>query len=234
MWNRRRSIQTSGALRYSTDRHSHILHGVDDGISSPQESLEALAFEEAMGVRKVWCTPHIMEEVPNGTQQLKDRFEQLKAIYHGPVEMDLAAEYMIDRLFLERLNKGDILTMEENMVLVETSSAGAPYGFEEILAHLLTVGYRPLLAHPERYAYLRMPDCKRIRKMGVLFQLNIASLTGIYGKEARIRAESFLKEGMYFAYGSDCHSAEAMKHQYSEKEISRDVIRRISTLEDNI
>ena len=175
-----------------------------------------------------------MEEVPNGTQQLKDRFEQLKAIYHGPVEMDLAAEYMIDRLFLERLNKGDILTMEENMVLVETSSAGAPYGFEEILAHLLTVGYRPLLAHPERYAYLRMPDCKRIRKMGVLFQLNIASLTGIYGKEARIRAESFLKEGMYFAYGSDCHSAEAMKHQYSEKEISRDVIRRISTLEDNI
>ena len=84
LFSSKRSLQESGILNGSTDRHSHILYGVDDGIKTPEDSLAALAFEESLGVREVWCTPHIMEDVPNTTEALKSRFEELCGIYNGP------------------------------------------------------------------------------------------------------------------------------------------------------
>lgn len=234
IWIRKRSICDSGVLRGSKDMHSHILYGVDDGIADADESLAALAYEEYTGISEVWCTPHIMEEVPNETAALEDRFSQLQDLYKGPIILHLAAEYMLDNLFLKRLRHGDILKMSNDVILVETSTAGAPYRFDSILADIMSEGFHPLLAHPERYTFLKMIDYLRLREMGVLFQLNIGSLTGFYGKEVRVRAETLLMEKMYCAYGSDCHSVKRMEFQYSEARLSADVLRRISLIDDNI
>lgn len=229
----RRSLIESGVLRGSRDLHSHILHGVDDGIATARESLEALAFEESAGVKEVWCTPHIMEEVPNETAMLKQRFAQLQDLYTGAAGLHLGAEYMLDSLFLERLKKGDILTISDEIILVEASSAGAPQEFEKILAGVMSDGFRPMLAHPERYGFLKQKEYRRLHEMGVLFQLNIASLTGFYGRQVTTRAESLLKEGLYSAYGSDCHSLPAMKFQYTAGRLSADILRRIALLNAN-
>ena len=234
IWTRRQSLRDSGALRGSRDLHSHILYGVDDGIKEAEESLAALAYEEDLGVREVWCTPHIMEGVPNDTSELRARFAELQNIYNGPTSLHLAAEYMLDNLFLKRLHYGDILTLSDDMVLVEVSAAGAPYGFEGMMRDLMSEGFRPLLAHPERYGFMKEEEYLRLREMGVLFQLNIASLTGYYGKDVRIRAESLLKKGLYYGYGSDCHSVRAMLFQYSESRLSADILRRIALLDENI
>ena len=59
----------------SVDAHSHILFGVDDGASHREDALAMLEYEETLGVREVWCTPHIMEDVPNTTEELQKRFE---------------------------------------------------------------------------------------------------------------------------------------------------------------
>ena len=79
----RKSLQGSGVLKGAADHHSHILWGVDDGIKTPEDSLSVLAYEESLGVTYVWCTPHIMEDVPNTTEALKARFAELEDMYKG-------------------------------------------------------------------------------------------------------------------------------------------------------
>lgn len=227
---RRRTLQESGSLRGGTDRHSHILYGVDDGIGTASEALSALTYAEILGIGDLWCTPHIMEDVPNGTEMLQTRFEELCGLYPGPVRLHLAAEYMLDSLFVERFRRRDLLVMEDDMLLVETSCLSEPYDFQGLLATLMSAGYRPLLAHPERYIYMKMNEYALLRKMGVLFQLNLPSLTGYYGKEVRSRAEELLTKGMYFAYGSDCHSVGTLRHQYGDALLSRDVLRRVAVI----
>ena len=230
LFSSKRSLQESGILNGSTDRHSHILYGVDDGIKTPEESLAALAFEESLGVREVWCTPHIMEDVPNTTEALKSRFEELCGIYNGPIKLHLAAEYMIDILWEERLEAGDLLLMEDDMLLMETSTVTPPFDLKGSLSSAMSAGYRPLFAHPERCRFLEVKDCEELVKMGVRLQLNIASLTGYYGQTAKVKAEALLKKDMYFAYGSDCHRVRTINEQYFRPELSKEIIQKLNIL----
>lgn len=230
LFNQKRSLIESGVLKGSTDRHSHILFGVDDGISIPEDSLEVLKFQESLGVSEVWCTPHIMEDVPNTTEFLKARFEELKSMYTGPIKLHLAAEYMIDTIFESRLEAGDLLTMEDDTLLMETSTIAPPYDLKGSLRDAMSKGYRPLFAHPERCRFLEVADCDELVEMGVRLQLNIASLTGYYGQSCRAKAEILLNKGIYSAYGSDCHRVKAIKEQYSRKEISKEMMKHLSQL----
>lgn len=191
----------------ATDCHSHILPGVDDGVSDLETSLNILAAYEKLQIREVWCTPHVMEDIPNTTEGLKARFAELQAAYKGPVKLNLAAEYMMDGLFQERLEKDDLLTHghEGNALLVETSYYTPPMDLNGILESIKRKGYYPILAHPERYLYMKMTDYEPLKKMGLRFQLNVASLTGGYGEDAVKKAQKLLKEGAYNYIGSDIH-----------------------------
>lgn len=226
----KRSIADSGVLTGSTDRHSHILYGVDDGIKTLEDSLAVLAFVESLGVKEVWCTPHIMEDVPNTTESLRERFEELCSHYTGSIKLCLAAEYMIDTVFEKRLEAGDLLTMEDNMLLMETSTIAPPYDLKGSLKDAMSAGYRPLFAHPERCRFLEVKDCEELAEMGVRLQLNIASLTGYYGQSTRVKAETLLKKGLYFAYGSDCHRVGTIKEQYNRPELKKDIIQKLKNI----
>ena len=125
-FNSRKSLAESGLLKGSTDNHSHILYGVDDGVKTLEESLQILSFMETSGVKHIWLTPHVMEDVPNTTEFLRTRFEELKSAYHGGLELSLASENMIDSLFMERLKNKDFLLHEGNRLLVETSTWSGP------------------------------------------------------------------------------------------------------------
>ena len=98
MWpfSKKTTIAASGILQGATDHHSHILPGVDDGMETIDEALRILATYEALGIKHLWLTPHIMEDIPNTPQMLTARFEELKAAYKGNIKLHLAAEYMID------------------------------------------------------------------------------------------------------------------------------------------
>ena len=214
------SLLSSDVLKGMSDRHSHILYGVDDGVKTLEEALDILKYEEAAGIKEVWCTPHVMEDVPNTTETLKARFGQLKSIYDGPIVLNLAAEYMLDNLFEERLEAHDLLTMEDDIVLVEASTIAAPYDFKGTLGRIMSEGYRPLLAHPERYRYLSEKDYETFKEMGVGFQLNLASLPGYYGESTARKAEWILRKGWYMTIGSDCHRFRSIKEQFERQAIS--------------
>lgn len=208
---KRISLQDSGIFSGFTDWHSHILPGVDDGMRTMGESLEILRLYEKMGVRSVWLTPHIMEDIPNTTAHLRERFAELQASYSGSVELHLAAENMLDGLFEERLEKNDLLPLGENgdHLLVETSYFNPPMDLFGTLERIKVKGYYPVLAHPERYGYMEKEEYQMLKKFGIEFQLNLFSLVGIYGKSIQRKAEWLLKNSMIAYWGSDVHHMEA-------------------------
>ena len=225
---RKQSLLQSGVLQGATDRHSHILYGVDDGAKTLEDALAVLAYDEEIGISEVWCTPHIMEDVPNTTEALKQRFAELQASYTGPVKLHLAAEYMLDTLFEERFNAGDLLTMEDDTLLVETSTWNPPADMTGTLRKIQKAGYRPLLAHPERYRYLTDAGYERLHKMGIHFQLNLGSLVGYYGETAMRKAHELLEKGWYSEIGSDCHRLATIKEQYNREVLQKECIKHLS------
>jgi len=210
MWPFRKkySLAGSGIFAGFTDWHSHILPEVDDGVRTMEEALDILARYEKLGVKTVWMTPHIMEDVPNTTAHLKARFAELKAAYSGTVDLHLAAEYMLDNLFRERLAAGDLLPLGEkaDCLLVETSYCGPPVNLETMLQDIRSAGYHPVLAHPERYLYTVEGDYAKWRTDRVRFQVNLLSLTGFYGEEVKKRARKILARGWADRWGTDIHS----------------------------
>ena len=215
MWFRKRqTLEESGFFRGFTDWHCHILPGVDDGVQTMDEALQILAEYERLGVKEVWLTPHIMEDIPNTTEKLRERFAELKASYQGSVMLHLASENMLDNLFEERLEKNDLLPIGKDgkHLLVETSYFNPPMGLNNILLRIKAKGYYPVLAHPERYLYMNENDYQRLKSMNVQFQLNQFSLFGLYGKEPQKRAKALQKLKMYDYIGSDLHTLKVLNN----------------------
>lgn len=230
LFNRRRSVLDYGLLKGAVDNHSHILYGLDDGVRTQEDSLAILDFLESHGLAEVWFTPHVMEDVPNTTEEIQARFEELKSVYRGNLRLHLAAEYMIDILFEKRLAARDLLYHGEDTVLVETSAVAPPINLWEVLESMLKAGIRPLIAHPERYRYMDQDDYDRLHEMGCLLQLNLPSVVGFYGEGVRIRALDLLDKGYYSMMGSDCHRYRAIKGQYLAKELKKDTAGKLALL----
>lgn len=213
------SIEESGMLSGLTDWHSHVLPGVDDGIKTLDESLEVLRHFDEKGVDTLWLTPHIMEDYPNSTEKLRSRFEELKNAWDGKLKLRLGSENMLDSLFEERLAAGDLLPIGENAdhLLVETSYFSAPMGFDGMIDSIMSAGYYPLLAHPERYTYMDEDEYRRLREKGVKMQLNYVSLVGGYGETSRKKSIWLLKNGFIDVVGSDVHRLASNKSLIAQK-----------------
>lgn len=199
------------------DIHNHILPGIDDGAATVEDSLDLLSHFEKLGITKFIATPHVMNDYyPNSPQtiytalmKLQQRLSEEGKDY---IQIKAAAEYMMDQTFLELLEKENLLCLQENLVLVEMSYFQAPINLNEILFHLQTQQYKPVLAHPERYAYFHsktLTKYKDLKSRGCLFQLNALSLVGHYGKNMRGISFRLLEEGMIDVLGTDTHQ---MRH----------------------
>ena len=226
----KKTIEVSGLLRGATDNHSHILWGLDDGVKTKEDTLAILDLYEHLGLKTLWLTPHTMEDVPNTTEGLKARFAELQAIYNGPLELRLASEYMIDTLFEQRLDARDLLTHGHDTVLVETSTWAPPIDLWEILERMMSYGYRPLIAHPERYRYMTIKDYERLRTMGTVLQLNLPSILGAYGEEVQVKAQMLLDKGFYTMVGSDCHRFRAIQKQYADIKLKESTLAQLKDL----
>lgn len=195
-----------------TDIHSHLLPGIDDGSPDIDTSVELLKGLKALGFKKVVTTPHVLWEVyPNTAEAIYTKKEAVKkAIAEAGIELEFsaAAEYFIDEQFqLALKEKQALLTIANNIVLVEFSMITAPMDLLDVLFEMQLQGYQPLIAHPERYIYLqnRKAFFNELKAGGCLFQLNLLSLTPHYGTSVQALAEYLLKHDMYDYAGTDLH-----------------------------
>jgi len=194
------------------DLHSHLIPGIDDGSQSMEESLLILKGMEALGYLKVITTPHIMLDVYRNTPQIiTDGLKSLReaAKKEGlTIEIEAAAEYYLDDGFESLLQQGKILTVKEEYLLFETSYFAKPIQLEEMIFMISSSGYKPLMAHPERYRYVKDPlkEYGRFKEFGVLFQVDLNSFGGHYGRDAKEKVNFLSKEGMIDFLGSDIHN----------------------------
>src|SRR5688500_847079 len=204
-----------------TDMHSHLIPGIDDGVPDIKSALHLIKGMVDLGYKKLITTPHIMwdmykntkEDILNGFETLQIAVEEEKI----NVEIVAAAEYFLDDYVKNLLKKSDpLLTIGQNMVLVEFSLAHEPMDLRAILFEMQLQGYQPVIAHPERYIY---PEKGRVfldelKDSGYLLQLNILSLVGIYGKEPQKNAQWLTAKQYYDFAGTDIHNLRQLDALY--------------------
>lgn len=230
---KKKNIQHTTLLNGMTDLHCHLLYGVDDGFETEEEALEMLSFFRQTGVQRVYLTPHVSDEYPGNTPTfLQARYEQLARVAPLGIELRLAAEYMLDAGFRERMAAG-LLTFPGRRVLVETSYMAAPINYLDLLYDLLLEGYTPVIAHPERYMYMTDVDYYLLKCKGYKFQLNLFSLCNHYGQGVQTKARALLNRGAYDYVGSDCHDIDCYKAGLKQLSLSCSEQKKLQRLLDN-
>lgn len=197
-----------------TDMHSHLIPGIDDGSKSMEESVDMVKRLAGYGLKKIITTPHIMSEYYRNTPEIiKMGLEDLqKAIKQEGLEIEIeaAAEYYMDEIFLEKVKDGEkMLTFGDNFILVETGFINKPQMLLDTIFHLEMAGYKPILAHPERYQYLIMDKKlqEELFERKLLLQVNLLSLTGFYSKQVKDFGETLVEKGVVALLGTDCHNS---------------------------
>jgi len=196
----------------NADMHSHLLPGIDDGAEDMENSLELIKGMRKLGYKKLITTPHVLWDMYKNTHEvIHEKLAQVKEAVKNEgidVEIHAAAEYFLDEHVEELLrNKVPLLTIKDNMVLTEFSMAFPSMNVKEMLFEMEMQGYQPIIAHPERYTYLeRNKDFYReLKDIGCLFQLNILSLGGHYGRSVTELSHYLLKNNYYSLLGTDLH-----------------------------
>lgn len=194
------------------DIHSHLLPGIDDGAKDMDTSIALLLKMASYGIKNFITTPHVLGNVyPNSSEVIRQQLAAVKKELEKReikgISIQAAAEYMLDGEFSALLDQKDILVLKDNYILVEMSYFSAPINLYELLFEIQLKGYKPVLAHPERYNFYHT-DFKsyyKLKQAGCLFQLNLLSLTDQYGKGVQKTSEKLLKENLYDFVGTDTH-----------------------------
>lgn len=198
----------------TADMHSHLLPAIDDGVQSYEESISIIKKFVEMGYKKLITTPHVMGDFYRNTPEtIMDRLDKLNDIVNElqlPITIEAAAEYYLDESFMERLHKKEKLLSfgSKKYVLFETSYMNASPFLNQAVFMMQSQGYKPVLAHPERYIYVFESQEKlfEIFEKGCLFQTNISALNGYYSRPSKMIAEKLIDNKMIAFLGSDCHN----------------------------
>lgn len=208
-----------------TDIHNHLLPGIDDGSKSIEDTHELITSLSEIGFSEFITTPHIIEGLWENTEDgiietYNDTVFQLNEL-QSIAPKRTAAEYLMDYRFHQYVkNKKPLLTLKDDYVLVEMSYYNPPVQLYDIIFDIQLAGYKPILAHPERYLFYEnnYAEFSKLKKAGCLFQLNLLSVVGHYGKGIAETADKLLKDGMIDFTGSDVHNSHHIKS--FEKEIT--------------
>ena len=211
----RRKIEPRPMFQFlGTDMHCHLVPGVDDGSKCIEETLECLQTLQAVGYSKVIITPHFQyPRFNNDEEDIKRRYEEVKRqAKEASLGIELAGiggEYRIDTGFAPRLENPRFLQVAGKYVLVEFSLHQQMMGCDEMIFDMQMKGYEVILAHPERYPYLNVHGerMEQLKNQGVYFQVNVLSLGGFYGEEAKKRAQQLIEKGWVEFLGTDTHNS---------------------------
>ncbi|HLX90543.1 MAG TPA: CpsB/CapC family capsule biosynthesis tyrosine phosphatase [Puia sp.] len=195
-----------------TDMHSHLIPGIDDGVPDLDTALELVSGMMNLGYRKIITTPHVMWDlykntndiIQSGWESVKNEIDRRRMA----IDFYAAAEYFVDDHFDTMVEQDQpLLTLKENLVLVEFSFVQEPIELKKIIFRLQIKGYQPVIAHPERYLYFGANRSwyDEMKNAGCLFQVNLLSLAGYYGKGPFELAEYLAKKKYIDLLGSDLH-----------------------------
>jgi len=197
------------------DLHTHIIPNVDDGATSFDDALKMLNLEIENNVDTVVLTPHYFLSSYSKTNWdlIIKNYKKLKSLAKDlPIKLMLGAEVYYSQLIYEALKQGKVPTINKSKyLLIEFSLTGAYFNIEEVLYNIQCLGYKPILAHPERYLYLPISSIENMHNSGILIQMNTSSILKDFGTEIYRRARKMLKLNCVDILSSDAHSLNVRK-----------------------
>jgi tyrosine-protein phosphatase YwqE len=198
--------------------HSHLLPGLDDGVSTMEEAEQIILHFIELGYSRIITTPHVMSDAyrntPAGIQQKLEELRGYLLQKKIDIKVSAAAEYYLDESLFKMVETDQpLLTFGEKYLLFETNFITEPFNLKEFIFLATTKGYKLILAHPERYLYLQnnLEKVQDLLDRGVLMQINISSLTGYYSRPVQQMAFKLIDRGMIHWLGSDCHHLQHAK-----------------------
>jgi tyrosine-protein phosphatase YwqE len=199
------------------DIHSHLIYGIDDGAKTIEDTKHIISSMQSLGFEQAIATPHttplVWENTREGILDQYQRVQEQLPQEAKAIELRVASEYLMDESLLPRIENKELLTLKDNYVLVEMSYMNPPIQLMDILFQLKSSGYDIVLAHPERYNFYHQNTAmyKKLKKAGCLFQMNLLSVTGYYGKHVLEAANYLLQQGLIDFVGSDIHHEKHIK-----------------------
>ncbi len=221
------------------DFHSHLLYGIDDGAKTFEDTMFLTRSLMDFGITEFITTPHIIHHVwENNPEIINNRTDDVLDLFKQNninIPFRSAAEYLMDDHFVKTFQSEKLLTLKDNYVLVEMSYINAPIQLYDILFDLQVAGYKPVLAHPERYMFYhkRFEEYQKLKKAGCQFQLNLLSLVGYYGKPVFETAKKLLAGGYIDFVSSDTHHKKHIE-AYQAKVDIKDLIPIKEAIQNNL
>lgn len=207
--NRNSDLRTFDLSTLGVDMHSHVLPGIDDGAQTLEESVILVQAMMNLGIKKIIATPHIMVDYYRNTPEtIGDALKLLKTQLHKQyieIEIEAAGEHLLDEGFEVLLEEGRVMPMCDSSLLFEMSFIDVHPNLIPLVQKMKDMGYKPILAHPERYPYFTVEKCKNIKSLGCDLQMNTISLTGYYGSKTKIMAEAMVDQNLVDYISSDMH-----------------------------
>jgi len=194
-----------------TDIHSHLIPGIDDGSKDMEDSIQMIKRFAELGFKKIITTPHVMndyyrnsaETIIQGKNEVREELEKRKI----SMVFDASAEYYLDDDLERKIEEKEVIPIHKKYLLFELPFVSEPIYLNQIIFSIQSNGLIPILAHPERYTYWKDEYSKfqELKDKGVLFQLNLNSLSGYYSPDVKVIAEWLVDQNMIEMVGTDCH-----------------------------
>jgi protein-tyrosine phosphatase len=233
-----KSVYLVDLLDGITDIHNHLLPAMDDGSPNLETTIEMIKMMKAIGIKNAIATPHTMEDYyDNDAAKITAHFQETKlALATTDAKgfiIEAASEYMMDGQLDHIIETETYLCIYKKYLLTELSYFQRPDHLEDLVFKMCQKELIPILAHPERYRYIKSIErFEDLKKRGLELQLNLLSLSGHYGEEAFTKATSLLDKGMYEYVGTDAHKVSHLE-KIKEIKIKKKQIPSIKKLVEN-
>lgn len=197
-----------------TDIHTHTLYGLDDGSESFEMSLKMLSMASKGGTKNIILTPHC--NIPGGylnymNSTIAGRFEKLKDAakeFVPDINLYLGMEVYASNDIPELIRRGMAITLNRSRyLLIEFNFEESPLYVFKVLQNIQKAGIVPVLAHPERYAFVQQEPyiVHDLIRAGIIIQINRGSILGKFGSQPKAAADYLLKHSMVHIVASDGH-----------------------------
>jgi protein-tyrosine phosphatase len=191
------------------DIHHHLIYDVDDGSPDLETSMQMARIAAADGVTRIVCTPHAKETIPYNPELVYPRFEELRTLLRGTVDLSLGCDFHMEFRNVEEACENPLRYSIDGKgyLLIEFANYNLPPQIDEWLAALRAAGYRLIVTHPERYPVVqRHPEliAEWIRQ-GCLLQVTTGAFIGRFGLNAESLANELLDRDWIHFVATDAH-----------------------------
>ena len=194
------------------DIHSHIIYHIDDGSRTPEESLELIRQDVEQGAHAIIATPHYYVQYPTAPARIRAKLATIEEANASALDVRLYAgnEVLWFDSMTERLQSGEILTLaDSHYTLIEFYPEESYQTILRAIRNVRNAGYRPIIAHAERFKAIQEHGLAEVRDLGAYVQLSTEplshkGLSGLFDRETKFIQKALRNQEADFL-GTDMH-----------------------------